>query len=305
MPNRRQFIAGATGLLLAGGPLNIAAQGRDYSMTSPRFPEDTAYWNDAYSNGAYIPNANQFYTSWVEDAEAFRQSAKGEFDIAYGSSPREKVDIFMPEGTPKGLAVFIHGGYWLETDKSMWSHLAAGAVANGWACALPSYDLAPSVRIQKITKQVATAIKKAADMVQGPIVITGHSAGGHLAMRMACEDAPLGDVTSRVKRVLGISGLYDLRPLMWTDMNNGLRLTMEEALKESPALLSPINGIETISWVGGDERPEFIRQSKLLANIWAGLGPAPQLVIDEGYHHFDVIAGLNEKSSAITKALLS
>ena len=305
MPTRRDFIASTTGLLMAGGSINTAAQGRGYFMTSPKSPDDKAYWDDAYSNGAYIPNANQFYTSWVEDAAAFRREASGEFDLAYGTSQREKMDIFMPKGTPKGLAVFVHGGYWLETDKSMWSHLAAGAVANGWACVLPSYDLAPSVRIQKITQQVATAIKKAASIVDGPIVITGHSAGGHLAMRMACDDKPLDDVTSRVQRVVGISGLYDLRPLMWTSMNDGLRLSMEEALRESPALLKPINGIETISWVGGDERPEFIRQSELLSNIWAGFGPAPQLVIDKGYHHFDVIAGLSGKSSAITTALLS
>lgn len=267
--------------------------------------QSRAYWDDAYSNGAYIPDANQFYTSWVEDAAAFRASDLGTLDIEYGSSSRNRMDLFMPAGKPKGLAVFVHGGYWLETDKSMWSHLAAGAVARGWACAVPSYDLCPQVRIGEITRQVATAIGVAAKEIAGPIRITGHSAGGHLCMRMACTDKPLGDdVTARVDRVLGISGLYDLRPLMKTSMNQGLRIDDDEAYTESPALLGPVPGISIISWVGGNERPEFIRQSELLAKVWAGLGEPPDLMIDEGYHHFDVIAGLSDGDSAITERWL-
>src|SRR3546814_5563195 len=49
--------------------------------------------------------------------------------------------------SPAGLAVFVHGGYWMAFDKSSWSHLAAGAVARGWAVALPSYTLCPEARI--------------------------------------------------------------------------------------------------------------------------------------------------------------
>ena len=47
--------------------------------------------------------------------------------------------------------MFVHGGYWLRFDRDMWSHLAAGAVARGWACAIPSYTLAPEARISAMT----------------------------------------------------------------------------------------------------------------------------------------------------------
>jgi arylformamidase len=41
------------------------------------------------------------------------------------------------------------------------------------------------------------------------------------------------------------------------------------------------------AWVGGDERPEFIRQSQLLAEAWDNA----KVFVDEGRHHFDVIEG--------------
>ena len=301
---RRDFLtlAAASGAAMAGG--NAMAQFTGAVMQDKY--QTRAYWDDAYSNGAYIPNANSFYESWVRDAAAFRETAQGDLDISYGPSSRNTLDLFMPEGTPRGLAVFVHGGYWLETDKSMWSHLAAGAVASGWACAVPSYDLCPDVRIADITRQVARAIRLAAERVAGPIHISGHSAGGHLCMRMGCADQPLGaDVTGRVRRILGISGLYDLRPLMMTGMNRGLRIDEAEAWTESPALLRPHAGIDIVSWVGGDERPEFIRQSELLATIWAGVGAPPEFVNDKGFHHFDVIAGLSEPDSPITTKWLA
>ena len=85
----------------------------------------------------------------------------------YGHGTREVLDLFMPEGAPKGLVVFVHGGYWMKFDRSYWSHLAAGAQAQGWAVAMPSYDLCPRVRIADITRQIANAVAVAAREIGG------------------------------------------------------------------------------------------------------------------------------------------
>ena len=53
------------------------------------------------------------------------------------------------------------------------------------------------------------------------------------------------------------------------------------------------------------ERPEFLRQSRLLADIWAGLGAATDSVVDPGRHHFDVIEALTRPDSPLTRTLLS
>jgi len=265
-------------------------------------------WDDAYANGAHIPGAEGFVPRWQADAAAFREAALskaagGQLDISYGEGARERMDLFLPEAAPRGLCVFVHGGYWKAFDKSLWSHLAAGARAKGWAVALPSYPLAPEVRISQITDAVARAITAAAGLVPGPLRLAGHSAGGHLVARMACADTALPEaVAARMEHVLSISGVHDLRPLLATQMNDVLGLTRAEARAESPALAEPRPGTRLTAWVGADERPEFVRQSALIANAWAGFDTDIRLVEVPGRHHFDVIADLALPESELTRA---
>jgi acetyl esterase/lipase len=260
-------------------------------------------WEDAFANGAYIDGGMTFPPLWTDQAEAFRKEALCELDIPYGDAPRQRFDLFRPAGTARGLAVFVHGGYWLEFDKSSWSHLAAGAVGRGWAVALPSYTLAPQARIREITAAIGRAIDRAAALVPGPIRLAGHSAGGHLVSRMMCEDAPLpGRTAERIERVVSISGVHDLRPIMLHSMNSDLRLDAAEAAAESPALRSPRRDIEFVAWVGGRERPEFLRQSALIVEAWGRKGGKAELVVEPGRHHFDVIEGLADAGHPLADA---
>jgi acetyl esterase/lipase len=266
-----------------------------------------ADWNDAYSNSPYIPDASAYPGLWAERAEKFRAvmraAGNAEIDLVYGAAPRHRLDLFHTEGRPKGLAMFIHGGYWMTYDKSSWSHLAAGALKRGWSVAMPSYTLAPEARIGDIVGEIASAVTFAAARVEGPIALAGHSAGGHLVSRLACAEAPLSDeVARRIGPVVSISGLHDLRPLMNTRLNDTLRLDEAEACNHSPALLRPREGARVTCWVGALERPEFLRQNDLLANIWTALGAQTRSVHAPGRHHFDVIAELEDAESALTAA---
>ncbi len=263
-------------------------------------------WDDAYANGAYIPGAVEYPPKWDAAAKAFRDSAThSDLNISYGDHPRQRFDLFSPGEAPKGLAVFVHGGYWLKFDKSSWSHLAKGARAHGWAVAIPGYVLAPEARLSEITQMVGAAITAAAAKVDGPICLAGHSAGGHLVSRMACRNAPLpADVASRIERVLSISGLHDLRPLLKTSMNEGLRLDATEAQTESAALCVPRATSDVVAWVGADERPEFVRQTELLKDAWDDQIRV-KTVIEPSRHHFDVIEALSHPQSPITSAFIS
>nr|WP_309402583.1 alpha/beta hydrolase [Aminobacter niigataensis]WMD00277.1 alpha/beta hydrolase [Aminobacter niigataensis] len=268
-----------------------------------------ADWDNAYSNGANIAGGDRWPAAWVEPAQTFRDALsadeRAQFDIAYGDRPRNLLDLFLPEGTPKGLVVFVHGGYWMALDKSYWSHLAKGSIDSGYAVAMPSYSLCPEVRIGDIVREVGAAIGKAAALVEGPIMLTGHSAGGHLVSRMVAAASPLApDVQSRIRHVVSLSGVHDLRPLINTGMNKTLHIDETEALAESPALLRPVDNVRITCWVGGGERAEFLRQNALLSNIWTGLGATTATVVEPDRHHFSVIDGLADKDHALTRTLL-
>ena len=247
----------------------------------------------AYTNGAFIAGAESYPPTWANAAQNFRASLgdRARLGLDYGGTARQKFDLFLPKDTPKGLMIYVHGGYWLAFGREIWSHLAAGAVARGWACAMPSYTLAPDARISEITQEIGRSVDAAAALVAGPVVVTGHSAGGHLSARMGCKGAPL---TTHVARVVPISPVAELEPLMQTAMNEKLGITQAEAVSESPARLALREGVSAHVWVGGAERPAFLWQARTLSEHWGC-----HWTVAAGKHHFDVIDDLADPASAL------
>ena len=258
--------------------------------------------DDAYANGAYIDGADEYPPRWAAAAAAFRTElgARAQVDVSYGASEREAYDFFQSEGVSRGTLIFVHGGYWKAFDKSAWSHLAAGALARGWAVAMPSYVLCPQARISEITTQIAAAVSNIANRTFGPIALAGHSAGGHLVARMMDPLVLPGDVRDRIKTVVPISPVADLLPLLQTSMNADLRLDEAEAMAESPVNMIPPHGVAVTVWVGAEERPVFLEQAEALARAWGA-----RQVVDQGKHHFDVIDALADPEHELTNILVS
>lgn len=259
-------------------------------------------FDDAFANSKYLADGKYFPSRWEEKAAAFRAGpgASARLALAYGGGARQWFDLFLPSEQALGLMIFIHGGYWLAFGPRDFSHLAAGALARGWACAMPAYTLAPAARISAMSAEIARALPVMAAEVAGPLVLAGHSAGGHLAARMATAGLALDPgVAGRIRTVVPISPLSDLRPLMETEMNADLHLDPAEARAESPALLPRRGGVAAHVWVGGDERPAFLDQARRLGNAWS----CP-VTIERGRHHFNVIEGLEAADSPLMAALL-
>ncbi|MEL6681837.1 MAG: alpha/beta hydrolase [Pseudomonadota bacterium] len=253
--------------------------------------------DDAYANAAHIPGADAYPKKWAQAAADFRNKQLCECDLPYGDAVRQRFDLFHPNRLAKGLIVFVHGGYWLRFDKSYWSHLAAGPLAHGWAVAMPSYDLCPEVRIKQIGAQIATAISAAAMRVPGPICLAGHSAGGQLVARVIAQPS-MARWHDRVARVVPISPVADLAPLMQTSMNAQLQIDLSEAQTESPVNL-PSPSTPVTVWVGSEERPAFLQQAQVLSDAWGC-----EQVIASNKHHFNVVEDLINPDSALTRRLV-
>ncbi|MEP2470207.1 alpha/beta fold hydrolase [Roseobacter sp.] len=256
--------------------------------------------DDAYANGPYIQGAETYPPKWQAAATAFRAGLKerAEIGVPYGATDRQVFDFFNTQGPSNGTVIFVHGGYWKAFDPSVWSHLAAGPLAAGWSVAMPGYDLCPDVRISQITGQIAQAVQAIAARTQGPIVLAGHSAGGHLVARMLDAAVLPAPVRDRIKRVAPISPVADLAPLLQTSMNDTLGLDAAEAAAESPTLTPKPKGAAVRIWVGADERPAFLDQAAALAQAW----DVPQVIVPHK-HHFDVIDALDHAGSDIVRFL--
>ena len=272
-------------------------------------------FDDAYANAAYISGAAAYPERWLQNAAEFRDgllsAGQAELDITYGQSTRSRLDLFLPDKAPRGLLIFVHGGYWLKLDKSYWSHLAAGPLHHGWAVAMPSYDLCPEVTIAQITRQIVQAVICAAGRVDGGLVLSGHSAGGHLVARMLAPGMLPNAVMQRVQRVVPISPVADLRPLLQTAMNAQFGMDAAQAAAESPVLQQAPKLPVTV-WVGAEERPVFLDQARWLVEAWQADPERPDLeqtdvghVVSPGQHHFNVIEDMAHAQSALTTALFA
>ena len=241
-----------------------------------------------YNNRARVPDHPAIIARWHADARAYRESASCELDIAYGAEARNRFDLF-PAGGKGPIVVFIHGGYWLNFDKSVFSHVARGPNAHGLDVAVPSYTLCPDITVPGIIDEMRQFCLFLWQRYGRRLIVTGHSAGGHLAAAMAATDwSLLGARPDLIQACLSVSGLFDLRPLMATPFNENLRLTAVDAAVASPLLWPVPHPVPLDSWVGADESFEFLRQARSLPAAWTGLGISCQYTEVKGENHFSV-----------------
>lgn len=258
-----------------------------------------------YNNRRRVPEHPDIIAQWQADAAHFRDAAAGELDLAYGTHERQRADIFRSKEDHTGAhAVFIHGGYWQGLDRSFFSHMAQGLEIHGIPMAIPSYRLCPQVTVADIVADMQAFCLWLWKRSGRRLVAAGHSAGGHLAACLVATDwESLGGPAHLVTGGLGISGLYDLRPLIPTSINKALKLDDKAARAASPLLWPAPHHVRFEAWVGGDESPEYLRQSVSLEAAWLGAGLECSSVVVAGKNHFTVIDALTQPDSAMTTAL--
>lgn len=261
----------------------------------------TEFLESEYNNRLKVTDFAEVIAAWAQGAAAFRDSHdNAEFDLAYGSTERQKLDLFWPGAAREApIALFIHGGYWQALDRSFASHLAHGLTAHGVAVAIPSYDLCPAVTLAELTEQMRVCAGFLARRHGQGLFAMGHSAGGHLAaMLMATDWTARGLPAGTVVAGMPISGLFDLAPLLETSVISALALDKAEARRLSPLSL-PSPGLRLHAIVGGDEGVEYARQSREIAEAWGGTWESLP-----GANHFTVLDPLADPDSAMVRSAL-
>lgn len=246
-----------------------------------------------YNNRARVPEHPGIIASWASDSAAYRQ-AKPPREMRYGAGERNTFDFFDAGAGP--CVMYIHGGYWQALDKSFHSIHAGGLNDLGVSVAVPSYDLCPNVRIGDIVEQIRAACAALHRETNAPIIVSGHSAGGHLAACMLATEA-------HVPAAYAISGLFDLAPLIPTSLNEKLQLDGAEAEALSPLFWPAPEGRTLDAVVGGIESGEFLRQSAEIVRAWGEEGVVARYEEIDGADHFTVIASLTDPASAMCERI--
>jgi arylformamidase len=265
-----------------------------------------------YNNRARVPEHPEIFARWVRDGAAYRaeatQEGRAELGLKFGPSPRQTIDIFRPKGGTEGpLALFIHGGYWRSLEPSSFSQMARGMNAHGVTVAVSGYDLSPQVSIGQIVEQTQQACLHLWKKLGRKFMVSGHSAGGHLAGCMIATDwkkLDNGAPADLTPVGYGISGLYDLEPLMHLSTNADFKLDKAEARRISP-LFWPIAKSRLFdAVVGAQESSEFLRQSRIVADGWRDRGVETRYEAIPGLNHFTVCDPMLDPNSAMTKRLV-
>lgn len=269
---------------------------------------DVQWLERMYDTRLRVPDHAERQAQWAAESARVRATLACELDVAYGSEPGETLDVFPAPRRGAPVVVFIHGGHWRSLDKSQHGFLVPALRELGAMVVLPNYTLAPRATIPAITLQVARALAwswRHARRYGGDahrIVVIGHGAGAQLAaMMLACAwkmfDA---DLPPRlVGAVLGLSGVYDLEPLMQTpSLQEALRLTPAQVLQASPARLPAPDHGRLLAVVGADESGEHLRQNQLIRQAW-GRERVPLATALPGLNHFSILDALARPGSRV------
>jgi arylformamidase len=259
-----------------------------------------------YSPRVSVPDHADIFARWAREAEDYRaetlKRGKAELGLSYGDTPRQFIDLFLPEADEAApLVMFIHGGYWRAFDPSFHSHMARGLNGRGFAVAVAGYDLCPIVTIADIVEQIRRANVFLWLRFGRRVLVCGHSAGGQLTAAMVATDwhtlyprAP----ADLVPAGFAISGVFDLTPLTGFTINQDLRLDAEAARRLSP-LFSPVAPGRVFDAAVGDlESSEFKRQSRAMADAWRQRAAETRYAEFPG-NHFTVVDALADPANAM------
>ena len=134
----------------------------------------------------------------------------------------------------------------------------------------------------------------------GDILLVGQQSGAHIVGRSIIKDELSDTILERIKHVMMLSPISDLKPLLYTNKKEDLHLTEELANAETLSNLNLSEKMKVTIWVGADERPIYLEQAQQLATAWKC-----SWVKSKNRHHLDIADGLGKNTSKLMNTLMA
>jgi arylformamidase len=257
--------------------------------------------DDAYDQEKYAPNRAQIVERRLANSARARAILGAPQRVAYGQSDIEKLDIFRTARPNAPVNIFVHGGAWRRNraaDYAVQAELFVRAGAHYVILDFINVDEAGGnlfPMYEQVRRAAIWVYRNAASFGGDPnrIYLTGHSSGSHLAGCLLTSDLREDNVPPDfIKGALLLSGMYDLKPVRLSKRSQYVRFT-----DEMEAALSAQRHLETLATPlilahGTYETPEFQRQTRDFFAAVTALGKPAQLIVGEGYNHFELLETL-------------
>ena len=261
-------------------------------------------YNDAFNSAKLIPGAHRYLPGWKTKSRAFRDmmsdQSKSQIDVVYDEETNLSMDVFSPGPYVEATVVFLYGGFWTDYEKSIFSYLAMGPVLNNMRVIIPTLPKCPDVTIPEINKSFHRCLRVVCRRFTGDILLVGQQSGAHVIGRSIIKGELPKPILDRIKHVMLLSPIADLKPLLYTDKKDELHLTEEVADAETLSSLDLAEKMNVTIWVGADERPIYLEQAQQLATAWRC-----SWVKSRNRHHLDIADGLGKNTSQLMNTLLA
>lgn len=316
---RRDFLAAGAAVAATAFANPVCAQQpapADARVKGPRvwMDMDQAELDAAYDQSVYAPNLPQVVKRYATNSEAVRAHLGAPRRFAYGPTPIEGLDVYPTRRRNAPINIFIHGGAWrggMAKDSAYPAELFVGAGAH---YVVPDFInvLEAGGNLMPIADQVRRAVawvrRNAKSFGGDPerIYVSGHSSGAHLAGVVLTTDwrRDFSLPADTVKAGLLCSGMYDLKPARLSARSSYVKFTDEvEAALSSQRHLDKLVAPVIVAY-GTLETPEFQRQSRDFAAALSAAGKPVQLLVGEGYNHFEMPETLANPYGLLGRAVL-
>ena len=310
----RRAILGATG---AGALLALApALAQQPRAKGPRvwLDLDQAELDDAYDQSVYAPNQKQVTGRYVTNSDAMRARLGAPRRFAYGPTPVEGLDVWTTKRANAPINVFVHGGAWRVGTAAAYAFPAELFVNAGAHFVVLDFasvtDLGGdlSAMADQVRRGIAWVHRNAKTFGGDPdrLYLSGHSSGAHLAGVALVTDwkKDFGLPADTVKGGLLCSGMFDMKPVRLSARSRYVKFTdaMEDAMS-TQRHLDRLNAPVVLAH-GTLETPEFQRQSRDFAAAAKAAGKPAQLLIAQGYNHFEILETLASPYGLLGRAAL-
>lgn len=314
---RRAFL-GAAGAVVATAGAALAQQTIPQALRvkGPRvwLDMDQKELDDAYDQSVYAPNAQQILGRYTTNSNAARARLGTPRRFTYGLTPVETLDVYITKRPRAPIHIFIHGGAWRGGFAKDYAFPAELFVNAGAHYVVPDFtnvldtkgNLMPMA--EQVRRAVAWVHRNAESFGGDPsrIYVSGHSSGSHLAGVVLVTDwqKEFNLPSDTVKGGLCCSGMFDLKPVRLSARSNYVKFTDEiEQTLSSQRHLDKLNCPIIIAH-GTFETPEFQRQSRDFAAAIKAANKPVQLLVAEGYNHFEIIETLANPYGLLGRAVL-